>query len=65
MAQDILAIEKQILDLLSNYIQWSETEILKKKDDHNQVCLFAHLDYIRKLSCLNFSNFFTISTTLF
>jgi hypothetical protein len=44
MTKDLLAIEKQILDLLSNYIQWSETELLKKKDDNNQVCLFALLE---------------------
>ena len=38
MKIDLLAIEIQILDLLSKYSKWNETELLKRRDETNQVC---------------------------
>lgn len=46
MAKDLAAIEAQILELLSSYIRWSDTELLKSRDDNNQVCVYLIMYYL-------------------
>lgn len=35
--KDLLAIEAQLIDLLSPCWKWSESELFKRKDEDNQV----------------------------
>lgn len=37
MNKDLTTIEAQIIDLLSHYWKWSESELFKRKGDTNQV----------------------------
>jgi len=37
MNEDLISIEAQIIDMLSHYWMWSETELFKRKDEIDQV----------------------------
>jgi hypothetical protein len=39
MNKDLQTIEVQILELLSKYLRWDETELFERRGENNQVCI--------------------------